>query len=261
MIYASFDLCQFSLVSEENSKDLTSSSQLKKSMVKEWGRGTPLFSQADSILTSALNVFISSLPQISYQRDRSIQMCWSSNVTGRNTKQMGYFCKRELIPDEKIRLQGTLCFTLSPTLTLIDALSDNRIVESQVFLPLSLFFIKVQVISLIILCYTGFSSLVVFKSIYFEVLWFGYSVDLFSFPFLSTGPAHSIWRLVFFFSCVNFPTFFFRTAFFCYSLSPILGMCWSLSVYPLCFWIALLYTVCMYTCVCMCTHTPEQVIL
>ena len=142
MIYASFNSCQFSLVSQENSKDLTSSSQLKKSMVKEWGRGTPLFSQADSILTSALNVFISSLPQISYQRDRNIQMCWSSNVTGRNTKQMGYFCKRKLIPDEKIRLQGTLYFTLSPTLTLIDALSDNRIVESQVFLPLSLFLLR-----------------------------------------------------------------------------------------------------------------------
>ena len=39
---------------------------------------------------------------------------------------------------KKIRLQGTLYFILSPTLTLIDVLSDNRIVESQVFL--SLFF-------------------------------------------------------------------------------------------------------------------------
>jgi len=59
---------------------------------------------------------------------------------------------------KKIRLQGTLYFILSPTLTLIDVLSDNRIVESQVFLSLS-FFITVQEISLIvILFYTGFFS-------------------------------------------------------------------------------------------------------
>ena len=38
-------------------------------------------------------------------------------------------------------------------------------------------------------------------------------MDLFSFPFLSTEPAHSIWKLMFFFSCVNFPTFFSKQHF------------------------------------------------
>lgn len=68
------------------------------------------------------------------------------------------FTKENWSQMKKIRLQGTLYFILSPTLTLIDVLSDNRIVESQVFLSLS-FFITVQEISLIvILFYTGFFS-------------------------------------------------------------------------------------------------------
>ena len=255
MIYASFDLCQFSLVSEENLKDLTSSSQLKKSMVKEWGRGTPLFSQADSILRSALNVFISSLPQISYQRDRNIQMCWSSNVTGRNTKQMGYFCKRKLIPDEKIRLQGTLCFTLSPTLTLIDALSDNRIVESQVFLPLSLLFIKVLVIRLIILFYTGFSS----RS-FSEYIFWSSMISLFcGFIFISFS---QYWACTLnlkarvFLQLCQFPHFFFSNSIFLlFSFSYFGHVLESLSLPTLFLNCSFVYSLYVHLCVHVYTHT------
>ena len=59
----------------------------KKSTPRQRGLGTPLVSWPDPILISVLNVFTSAVPQISYRRNRNIQMYKELNITGRNTKQ------------------------------------------------------------------------------------------------------------------------------------------------------------------------------
>jgi len=61
---------------------------------------------------------------------------------------------------------------------------------------------------------------------------------------------------MFFFNCVHFSAvFFFSNSIFLLFFFSYFGHVLESLSHPLCFWMAFLYTVCMYTCVYMCTHT------
>ena len=81
-------------------------------------------------------------------------------------------------------------------------------------------------------------------------------MDLFSFPFLSTRPAQSVWRLVFFFHCVNFPTVFFFKQHFSVILFLLFWACVGVSQSPSLFLKGFfIYSLCVHLCVHVYTHT------
>ena len=135
---------------------------------------------------------------------------------------------------KKIRLQGTLYFILSPTLTLIDVLSDNRIVESQVFL--SLFFYNSAGVKFN--CY--FILYRVFLSQFFRVyilMFCDFIILWIYFPFLfSVLGLHSQSGGSCFSSIVSIsPLFFFSNSIFLLFFFSYFGHVLESLSHPLCF--------------------------